>query len=274
VKVVKLSGFADEISQDLHEQMDTLESLDVRYFEFRAVWGKNVLDLTDEELAQVKAEIDRRGICVSAIGSPIGKVGIDADFDDYKARVQRAVDVAAAMETPYIRVFSFYVDDLDRDRDEVMRRMQAMVDMAAAGGAVMLHENERAIYGEQPNRCLDLHETIVGDSFRATFDPANFVQAGVKPYDDAYPLLKPYIAYYHIKDALVGTGQVVPAGEGDGQVRELMAAANSAGYDGFLSLEPHLRVAGHSSGFSGPDLFAKAKNALCAILDDLSIPYE
>ena len=155
-----------------------------------------------------------------------------------------------------------------------LQGMQAMVDMAAAGGAIMLHENEKAIYGEQPERCLDLHQTVKGDSFRATFDPANFVQAGVKPFDDAYPLLKPYIAYFHIKDAIMGEGRVVPAGKGDGQIRELMAAAKEVGYDGFLSLEPHLQVAGHSFGFTGPELFGTAAQALRAILDELDIPHQ
>jgi 3-dehydroshikimate dehydratase len=271
--MVKLSGFADEISPDLKVQLNTLDSLGIKYLELRGVWGKNVLDLTDKELTEIKAELDRRSIRVSAIGSPIGKVPIDSDFEEYKGLVQHTINVANQMESPYIRMFSFYTNDLDADRDEVMRRMQAMVDMAAAGGTVMLHENEKGIYGEQAERCLDLHQTITGDSFRATFDPANFVQAGVKPFDDAYPLLKPYIAYFHIKDAIMGKGRVVPAGEGDGQVRELMTAAKETGYDGFLSLEPHLKVAGHSSGFTGPELFAKARNALCKILDELGIPY-
>jgi len=196
--MVKLSGFADEISPDLQVQLDTLDSLGIKYLELRGVWGKNVLALTDEELAEVKAELDRRGIGVSAVGSPIGKVPIDSDFEEYRGLVQNAIDVANKLETPYIRMFSFYVNDLDADRNEVMQRMQAMVDMAAAGGTVMLHENEKGIYGELAERCLDLHQTITGDSFRATFDPANFVQAGVKPFDDAYPKLKPYIAYFHI----------------------------------------------------------------------------
>jgi sugar phosphate isomerase/epimerase len=272
--MVKLSGFADEISQDLGEQLDTLESLGIKYFEFRGVWGKNVLALDREQLAQVKAEIDRRGIGVSALGSPLGKAPIDADFDDYTKLVQHAIDVANTMETRYIRMFSFYCNDLDGDRVEVMRRIQAMVDMAAASGVTMLHENEKGIYGEQPERCQDLHRTIVGDSFRATFDPANFVQAGVKPFDTAYPLLKPYIGYFHIKDAMMGEGKVVPAGEGSGQVRELMAAAKETSYDGFLSLEPHLKVAGHSTGYTGPELFATAANALRGILDELGIEEE
>jgi 3-dehydroshikimate dehydratase len=272
--MIKLSGFADEISQDLAEQLDTLESLDIKYMELRGVWGKNVLSLSDSELDRVKEQLAQRGVGVSAVGSPIGKVDIASDFHEYKPLVQRAIDVANELETPYIRMFSFYVNDLDRDRDEVMRRMQAMVDMAAQGGVVMLHENEKAIYGELPERCQDLHQTIKGASFRATFDPANFVQAGVRPYDRAYPLLEPYIEYFHIKDAIMGTGQVVPAGQGDGQIRELMAAAKQAGYKGYLSLEPHLKVAGHSSGFTGPELFATAANALRAILDELDLAYE
>jgi 3-dehydroshikimate dehydratase len=272
--MIKLTGFADEISQDLNEQLDTLETLGIKYFEFRGVWNKNVLALTQDELSQVKAETDRRGIRVSALGSPIGKAPIDADFDEYRELVQHAIDVAVQMETPYIRMFSFYCNDLDADRREVMRRIQAMVDMAAVAGVTMLHENEKGIYGEQPDRCLDLHQNVTGPNFRATFDPANFVQAGVKPFDDAYPLLKPYIAYFHIKDAIMGEGRVVPAGQGDGQVREVMTAAVASGYDGFLSLEPHLRIAGHSTGFTGPELFGTAVKALCTILDDLGIRYE
>ncbi len=271
--MVTLSGFADEISPDLDEQLNTLESLGIRYLELRGVWNKNVMELDDDELAQIKAALKARGMGVSAIGSPIGKVPIDSDFEEYKSLVRRAIDIALMMETPYIRVFSFYIQNLDRDRDEVMRRMQAMVDMAAAHGVTMLHENEKGIYGERPDRCLDLHQTVQSDSLRATFDPANFTQAGFRPFDEAYPLLKPYIAYFHIKDAILGKRQIVPAGEGDGQIRELMAAAVGDGFDGFLSLEPHLKVAGHSSGFTGPELFTKAKNALCAILDELGIPY-
>jgi 3-dehydroshikimate dehydratase len=272
--VIKLSGFADEISQDLDEQLDTLEHLGIKYFEFRGVWDKNVLDLDTEELRRVKSEIDRRGIRVSSIGSPIGKAPVDVDFGKYRQRVQRAIDIALEMETPYVRMFSFYCQDRDADRGKVMDRMQEMVNMAADAGVTMLHENEKGIYGEQPSRCSDLHQTIEGRNFRAAFDPANFVQAGVKPFDEAYPLLAPYIAYFHIKDAIWGEGRVVPAGEGDGQIRELMTAAHASGYDGFLSLEPHLRIAGHSTGFTGPELFGTAARALGTILDDLGIPYE
>lgn len=272
--MVKLSGFADEISPELDVQLDTLDALGIKFLELRGVWGKNVLALSDEELETIKAALRRRGIGVSAIGSPVGKAPIDNDWEEYKQVVQRAIDVAVRMECPYIRIFSFYCRDRAADRDEVMRRMQAMVDMAEAHGVVMLHENEKGIYGETAVQCADLHRTITGKAFRATFDPANYVQAGVKPFDEAWPLLKPYVEYFHIKDAVMADGHVVPAGEGDGQLRELMAAAKAMGYRGFLSLEPHLQIAGHSSGFTGPELFATAVNALRKILDELNITYQ
>jgi 3-dehydroshikimate dehydratase len=269
--MVTLTGFADEISPDLDVQLDTLEALGIRHLEFRGVWDKNVLDLSPDELNTVRSTLRRRGFCVSAIGSPIGKVPIGADFAQYTPRIQQAIDTALRMETPYVRVFSYYVNDLDRDRAEVMRRMQTMVDMAAVAGVTLLHENEKGIYGELPERCLDLHQTIKGSRLRATFDPANFVLAGVRPFADAYRLLRPYVEYLHIKDAVLSEGRVVPAGEGSGQIRELMAALTATGYSGFLSLEPHLQVAGRASGFSGPELFGTAVKALRAILDDLGI---
>jgi len=272
--VVKLSGFADEISPDLNVQLDTLDSLDIRYLEFRGVWDKNVLSLDDEELAKVKKELDRRGIGVSAIGSPLGKVPIDSDFETYKPLVQHAIDVAHRMETPYIRIFSFYVNDLDEDRDEVMRRMQAMVDMAAAGGVTMLHENEDRIYGELPERCLDLHKTIANEHFGAIYDASNFVTSGVHPFDEAYRLLAPYIQYFHVKDQIMSERRIVPAGEGDGQYPELLAALKKRGYEGFFSLEPHLQKAGQFQGFSGPELFSTAARALRLLLDEAGIPWE
>ncbi len=271
--MVKLSGFADEISPELDVQLNTLDSLGIKFLELRGVWRKNVLALSDEELDTIKAELTRHRIGVSAIGSPVGKAPIDNDFEEYKQVVQRAIEVAKRMECPYIRIFSFYCHDRTADRDQVMHRMQTMVDMAAVQGVVMLHENEKGIYGETAIQCADLHRTVKGKAFRATFDPANYVQAGVRPFDEAWPLLKPYVEYFHIKDAVMADGHVVPAGEGDGQLRELMAAAKEMGYDGFLSLEPHLQVAGHSSGFSGPELFARAVNALRKILDELGIQY-
>jgi sugar phosphate isomerase/epimerase len=110
-------------------------------------------------------------------------------------------------------------------------------------------------------------------ALRATFDAANFVQCGVSPHSEAYDRLRPYLVYVQIKDALAATGEVVPAGQGDGQVRETLAALRDSGFQGYLSLEPHLAMAGRYGGFSGADEFRRAARSLKDLLADLSVPW-
>ena len=266
-----LSGFADEISADLNEQLDVLEKLGIGFLEFRGVWNTGVLDLTDEQVRDAKKALDGRGIKVSAIGSPIGKIKIDDPFEPHLRAFARAVMLAEYFETPYIRLFSFFVPEGEAEahRDEVMRRMEALLEAAMGHPVILLHENERHIYGDIPSRCADLMKTFDTPRLRFTFDPANFVLCGVHPFTDGWDLLKDYTVYLHIKDALMGPGQVVPAGQGDGELRPLMNALVASGYDGFASLEPHLSMAGDFRGFSGPELFGVAAEAFRKLMGEL-----
>ena len=159
----------------------------------------------------------------------------------------------------------------------MLRRMQRMVKAATQQQITLLHENEKGIYGDIAERCLDIFESVGSDHLWATFDPANFVQCGCQPYPYAYEILKNYIRYVHIKDAKED-GTVVPAGKGDGEVPLLLKGLKQDGYQGFLSLEPHL---GDFVGFaaleteeetqkkpkSGADTFEIAVNALRSILE-------
>lgn len=266
-----LSGFADEISPDLNVQLDALEELGIEYLELRGVWGKGVLDLTDDEIAKLKSEMDKRGIRVSAIGSPIGKIKINDPMGPHLKAFDRAMYLAEFFETPYIRMFSFFVPEGEADayRSQVMERLQALLDRAKGRPVVLLHENESHIYGDIPRRCLDILETLDSPQLRMTFDPANFVMNDVKPFDEAWPLLRDYVVYMHIKDGVMAEKRVVPAGKGDGQVPEILGALHARGYEGFTSLEPHLAKAGVFSGFSGPELFGVAVQALRDIIKEV-----
>lgn len=266
-----LSGFADEISPELDVQLDVLEKLEIHYLEFRGVWGKNVLDLTDEEAQRVKDALDARSIGVSAIGSPIGKIQIDDPFEPHLEQFRRALELAEFFDSRYIRMFSFFVPEGQADdyRDPVMERLRALLAEAEGHPVVLLHENERHIYGDIPRRCRDIHETLDSPQLRMTFDPANFVMVGVRPFTEGYELLKNYIDYLHIKDGLMQEQQVVPAGQGDGEIQPLIEALQARGYKGFASLEPHLARAGQFTGFSGPDLFEAAVNAFRDLLNQL-----
>jgi sugar phosphate isomerase/epimerase len=265
-----LTGFADEISPELDEQLNTLVDESMRYMELRSVWNKNVLDLTDEELEKVKSVASERGIRTSSIGSPIGKVSITETFEPHMERFRRALYAADVMQAPYVRVFSFFIPEGQEPalyRDEVLERMGMLAGEAEDAGVTLLHENEKEIYGDVPSRCVDILAGVDSPALRAAWDAANFVQCEVsRPYTEGYELLRPYVAYVHIKDALASSGRVVPAGEGDGQLPETLSALRASGFDGFFSLEPHLASAGKYSGFSGPELFRKAAGAFKDLL--------
>ncbi|GAB2600524.1 sugar phosphate isomerase/epimerase family protein [Pseudactinotalea suaedae] len=271
-----LSGFADEIGPDLNDQLEVVVDLGLSYIELRSVWDVNVLDLSDAQRAEVAAALADRGIRVSSIGSPIGKIAITDDFAPHLDRMRHCVEVAQEFEAPYIRLFSFFMpaggNPADH-RDEVMRRMSALAEIGGAAGIAMVHENEKEIYGDIPARCLDIVQTVDNEHLQIAWDAANFVQCGVRPFSQGYTMLRPHLTYVQIKDALLAEGTVVPAGAGDGEVRETIRALREDGFDGFFSLEPHLAAAGPFGGFSGPDLWRTAHEAFTRILTEEGIAF-
>ena len=271
-----LSGFADEISPDLTEQCEVAAGLGLKHIEVRSAWDVNILDLSPDQLATMRKTLSAYGLKVSSIGSPIGKIFIDEDFAPHLERMRHAAEVAHELDAPYIRIFSFFLRpgaDPAAHRLEVIDRMRALVRVAEEADLILLHENEKQIYGDIPARCLDLIRSVGSPYLRLAWDPANFVQVGVRPYTDAYAMLRPHVEYIQIKDAFLADGTVVPAGEGDGEVAATMRALRHDGFDGFFSLEPHL-AAGHATGgFSGPELFRTAWRAFTEILKTEEIEY-
>ena len=271
-----LSGFADEIDPDLKTQCAVLNDLGITHVEFRSAWDTNVLDLTDEQVEEAAAILAAHNLSVSSIGSPLGKINIEDDFDAHLVRADRALAVAQRLGAPFIRIFSFFLHPgqaPERHRDEVLRRMAALAARAAPTGVVLLHENEKEIYGDTPERVLDIVESVDSVALRLAWDPANYVQVGVRPFSEGYAMLRPHTVYVQVKDAVLATGAVVPAGEGDGQVRETVRALASDGFDGFFSMEPHLGTYNEFGALSGPENFTRATRAFTAILDSEGIEY-
>lgn len=243
IKYDKITGFADEIDQALEVQIKGLSSLNMHYVEMRGADGSNLIYHDDAKVKDIKARLDDAGISLSALGSPLGKIGIDEPFEKHFEEFKRATEIAHMMETKNIRMFSFYVSDEKRRdpavKDEVFRRLRCFAEYAASEDVYLLHENEKGIYGEKASECKEIMEEFASEHFKAVFDFANFVQVGQDTLE-AYEMLKQYIAYIHVKDALSENGQVVPAGFGDGHVAEILHMLFADGYDSFLSLEPHL----------------------------------
>jgi len=240
-KQVQLTGFADELSPNFDAQLSALNRLTVPYIELRGIDGINVSDLTNEKLREVKEKLNTAGIQASSIGSPIGKISIEDDFAPHLEKLKRTLEIQKELAAPYLRMFSFYIPkgtDPANCRGQVLDRLSAMIEEARRWDAVLLHENEKGIYGDTAPRCLDLMEQLSGPNFRAVFDFANFVEVG-QPTQDAYQMLRPYIEYVHVKDC-TAEGKIVPAGQGVGRVEDILGSLLSGGWKGFLSLEPHL----------------------------------
>lgn len=236
-----LSAFADEIDMDLGIQMEVLKQYGINYIEMRGVNGKNISDLTLEEARVIKQELDANGFKISALGSPIGKINITDAFESEKQKFIHTLALAKVLGSKYIRMFSFFMpqgESPEAYREEVMNRWQQYIALAKDSGITLLHENEKDIYGDTKERCKELFKTLGYEGMKATFDPANFVQVGEDTLE-AFDLLKDEVVYMHIKDAKIN-GEVVPAGYGAGQIEILLKRLKDRGYEGFVSIEPHL----------------------------------
>lgn len=275
--MLPLSAFADEISPDLDEQIRVCKLHRITHIELRSVGGRNVLDFDAAMRRDIRQRLSDGGLGVIAIGSPIGKVAIDQPWGEHFDRFKIAVDLAEFFAAPFIRLFSYYPPGgegkgpIDPHRGEVLDRFREKIDYIGSRGIVMVHENEKGIFGDIGARCVDLLMSINSPKLRAAFDFANFVQCGEDPAAN-WPPLKPFTVHFHIKDAQRGSGKVVPAGHGDGKIGPILADAYQSGYRGFLSLEPHLKVAGHSHGETGAELFGVAMKALRDVCAAHAVP--
>lgn len=237
----KLSAFADEYSPDFDKQLEGLKKNGVPMIEIRGVNGKGICDVTLEEAKELREKLDKAGIGVSAIGSPIGKIKITDDMAPHLDTLRHVIELAKLLGTKRIRMFSFFIpqnEDPQLYRGEVFHRIEQMLRVAEEEGIELCHENEKEIYGDTPERCADLFRYF-GSRLKGVFDPANFLNVGAEPYPHAYDLLHSYMTYFHIKDADGLT--IYPAGLGKGRIPEIIEKIRED-FDGemILTVEPHL----------------------------------
>ncbi len=235
------SAFSDEIDSCFDKQIEAVKELNIPLIELRGVNGKSFIELTNDEVYEVKAKLDANNIGLSALGTPIGKMNVDGDFEAHKALLSRIMDIGDILGCKVLRMFSFYPAEgmTDEEFTEIaFKYVGELLDMADARRFILCHENEKDIFGYSPERELQLMEHF-GGRLKAVLDPGNFAFC----FEDAskgYPLLKDYIHYFHIKDA-DETGAIVPPGKGIAGLLDILKAVN-ADREGkvVLTMEPHL----------------------------------
>lgn len=239
----RLSAFADEADTLLTGQIEALQEAGIGMIELRGVNGKNMSTLTVEEAKEAKKMLVDGGIAVSSMGSPYGKIQITDEFGPHLELFKKGMELTKIMGADHVRMFSFFIpagEEPEKYRDEVFARLDKMAQAAREAGVQMLHENEKGIYGDTDERCLEILKEFSG-RILGVFDPANFLQCKVRPIE-AMAKLKDYIAYMHIKDAMLADGSVVPCGMGDGSLAELLGQMAKRADGMVLSIEPHLTV--------------------------------
>ncbi len=278
-----LSGFADEAQSDLQGQIAALKRNNMEYLEVRAIDGKCVIDYTEEEIEEFAKQLREAGIKVNSLGSPIGKYNIVDDFEPHFERFKKACKTAQILGTKNMRMFSFFIPDGEEAmnyKDEVLKRMRAMLDYAKEQGIQLCHENEARIFGRLNKECVYLQEQL--PDLKAIFDSSNYIMEDEDILTNINNIVK-YVEYVHVKDSTLDGHVIVPAGHGDGKYAEVIEKVAEArgDKDTFLTLEPHLfaftgynsldhREMKHKFSFENSnDSFDAAVNALKDILKNL-----
>ena len=234
-----LYAFADEASKEVDGQIRAMLRNGLKGLEIRGVDGVNVSKITVQKAREVRQKLDDNGLVTWSIGSPIGKIKLTDDFEAHLDDFRHTLEIANILGAKNLRMFSFFMpkgEDPAPYRQQVMDQLGKLIQVGADSGVTLCHENEKGIYGDIADRCLEIHKTF--PTLKGIFDPANFVQCG-EDTRRCWDLLKDHIFYLHIKDA-IGI-KVVPAGKGEGNVayivKEFLAKGGNA-----MTLEPHLKV--------------------------------
>ena len=232
--MIRLCAFADESDSSLLGQIDALKRNGISLLEIRVVDGENIFNVSLEKAQEIYKTLTENNIKVWSIGSPVGKVFMEADFEEYLPKVERLFKIANILHTDKIRIFSFF-NAYDK-KEEVFNRLQRMVDLAKSYGVELYHENEKDIYGDSVERTVEILDNVKG--IKCIYDPANFIQYGATA-EYSLSALHHRADYFHIKDVVAETGELVPAGEGSGNIDKLVADIT---IDTVLTLEPHLAI--------------------------------
>lgn len=270
-----LSGFADEAATGIDGQIKAIKELGWSHIELRSVNGRNITDISDDEFNEVADKLDAAGIQCNAFGSTIANWGksILEPMDSSLAEIERAIPRMKRLRVPHVRIMSFGIladrDPGDQLVEERIQRLQTIVDLFASEGLQALHENCANYGGMGYPFTLELVENVKG--LKLIFDTAN---AGVsldrskpKPYPtqsawEFYSHVKEHILHVHIKDGIFKAENPDSVfedadygwpGDGDGDVKRIVADLLDNGYNGGLSIEPHLAVVFHDASTQSSD---------------------
>jgi L-ribulose-5-phosphate 3-epimerase len=257
---LRIAAITDEFSPDLDRALEPMAAIGMTGAELRVVGGKNIMNLTDEELKRARDQVHARGMEVISIASPVLKCvlpgGPEIDsrfqqdvfgsvhtFDDQPRLAARAFEIATLMGAKIIRVFSYWrTVEPDRCFDAIVKALGELGDQARSQGLIVGLENEHACNVATGAESAKVLAALQHPNVKLVWDPGNAVVAGENPFPDGYRLLPPdRIVHVHAKDCHMEGHKPVwgPLGTRTVDWRGQIAALLADGYTGWLSLETH-----------------------------------
>jgi sugar phosphate isomerase/epimerase len=245
---IKLSVITDEVSQDLSKVVKFAVEHGFDGVEVRTLWNLRPHDLV-EKSGEIRRELAGAGLSVSAIASPVFKCSLESDreVEDHLRILKRCIELAKALDTLIVRVFTFWRSgSLDERLEAVLERFAPAVDIAGDEGVILAVENEPSTHVNNGRRLRQFLEAVGKPGVvRGVWDPGNDVwdPEGERPYPDGYSYVRGLFVHVHVKDGRrteVGH-EFVPVGEGEVGWLEQVRALVRDGYSGYLSLETHWR---------------------------------
>ena len=261
--MIKLCAFADEAGKELSTQIQALKRNNLSLLEIRTVDGISVSEFSIEQAKEYEKILSDNGISVWSIGSPLGKVDISVDWKNYMNTVKHVLELANVFKTDKIRMFSFY--NAYSEKNKVMEYLGEMVETAKKYGVNLYHENEKEIYGDNAERNIEILDNVKG--IKSIYDPANYLQVG-ESAENTLSLLHYRADYFHIKDVIVETGELVPAGYGDGKLDKVVEMIKD---DKVLTVEPHLAIFDEYGKIDNTEMKNKFKFSSNAVAFDTAV---
>jgi sugar phosphate isomerase/epimerase len=256
----KLGIITDELTGQLEDALPFLTSYHLHWCELREMWGKNIMNLSKEELDRAKKLIGKAGLEVSDIGSPIFKWNLPRmpakageKRDEFKASfvesdaerlLQQSFDLARDFGTRQVRIFSYWrVDDPEKAYPLVRDRLTQAAQLAAKNEIVLVLENEHTCNVGTGRELGRLLKDVNSPALRGNWDPGNAAMLDEEPYPNGYEPVKGLFSHMHIKDvrrnAATGKKEWAPVGGGFIDWKGQIQALRRDGYDGTMSLETH-----------------------------------
>ncbi len=258
--MLTLAAITDEFSPNLETALQAMAEIGMTGVELRVVWGKNILDLSDDEVDRVTALVAARGMRILSIASPVLKCelpdappiderlqqdvfGSRYSFADQPKLAERAFSIARRTGARIVRVFSYWrTVDPARCFDRIVSALDELGSQAAPRGLVIGLENEHACNVATGQEAARVLAALDHPAVQLVWDPANASILGERPYPDGYDQLPAgRIVHVHAKDCHVHhhTPTWGPIGEMSidwaGQIEALVRD----GYQGAISLETH-----------------------------------